>query len=49
MIKKHLKIKNIPAILWGEDSDNIFIAVHGNMSCRYGTHYREYDEMVQCR
>ncbi|MBC3887513.1 alpha/beta hydrolase [Acetobacterium paludosum] len=32
MIKQDLKIKGIPAILWGENSRNIFIAVHGNMS-----------------
>ena len=32
MIKKHFTIENIPAILWGESSENIFIAVHGNMS-----------------
>ncbi|MGL4914360.1 MAG: alpha/beta hydrolase [Romboutsia sp.] len=32
MKKNYFKIENIPAILWGESSDNIFIAVHGNMS-----------------
>lgn len=32
MIKEYFKIENIPAILWGESSENIFIAVHGNMS-----------------
>lgn len=32
MIKQYLKIENIPAILWGEKSDKLFIAVHGNMS-----------------
>lgn len=32
MIKKYFKIENIPAILWGESSENIFIAVHGNLS-----------------
>lgn len=32
MIKKYLKIKNIPAILWGNKSDKLFIVVHGNMS-----------------
>lgn len=26
------EIKNIPTILWGEKSEKIFIAVHGNMS-----------------
>lgn len=32
MIKKKLNIKGIPAILWGNDSDKLFIAVHGNQS-----------------
>lgn len=32
MIKEYFKIEEIPAILWGESSENIFIAVHGNMS-----------------
>lgn len=32
MTKKHFKIKNIPAVLWGNSSKNIFIAIHGNMS-----------------
>ena len=32
MQKQILKIKNIPAILWGQPSKNLIIAVHGNMS-----------------
>lgn len=32
MIKQSLKVENIPAILWGNKSDKLFIAVHGNMS-----------------
>ncbi|AKA70917.1 alpha/beta hydrolase [Clostridium scatologenes] len=32
MIKQSLKIENIPAILWGNKSEKLFIAVHGNMS-----------------
>lgn len=32
MRKEYFKIEGIPAILWGESSENIFIAVHGNMS-----------------
>lgn len=32
MKQQELKIKNIPAILWGEESDKLFITVHGNMS-----------------
>lgn len=34
MIKKELRINNIPAILWGEDSSRLFIAIHGNMSSK---------------
>ena len=29
---RNFNIGNIPAILWGKDSKNLFIAVHGNMS-----------------
>jgi len=32
MIKQKLSIQGIPAIIWGEDSAKVFIAVHGNMS-----------------
>lgn len=32
MIKQSLKIDNIPSILWGRKSDNLFIAIHGNLS-----------------
>lgn len=32
MIKQSFKIENIPAILWGDKSDKLFIVVHGNMS-----------------
>ncbi|MFS0783441.1 alpha/beta hydrolase [Bacillus sp. 1P06AnD] len=32
MFKNNFKINNIPAILWGEKSKKVFIAVHGNMS-----------------
>lgn len=34
MAKVKLLIEGIPAILWGEPSDKIFIAVHGNMSSK---------------
>ncbi len=27
-----IKINNIPSIIWGEKSNKVFIAVHGNMS-----------------
>ncbi|TQR40547.1 alpha/beta hydrolase [Paenibacillus popilliae] len=32
MIKNNLKIENIPAILWGDKSDKLFVVVHGNLS-----------------
>lgn len=32
MIKKYLDIKNIPSLLWGDDSQKLFVVVHGNMS-----------------
>jgi alpha-beta hydrolase superfamily lysophospholipase len=31
-MKQRLYIKHIPAVLWGEKLDHIFIAVHGNQS-----------------
>lgn len=34
MIKQKLTIKGIPAIIWGEESPKLFIAVHGNMSSK---------------
>lgn len=37
MIKNKFKIGNIPAILWGEKSEKLFIAVHGNMSSKEDT------------
>lgn len=32
MIKQNFKIEKIPAILWGETSEKLFVVVHGNMS-----------------
>ncbi len=32
MLKQNLNIQGIPAILWGDKSDKLFIAVHGSMS-----------------
>lgn len=32
MKKEKIKINTIPSIIWGEKSDKIFIAIHGNMS-----------------
>lgn len=32
MLNQYLRINNIPALLWGEPSDKIIVAVHGNRS-----------------
>ncbi len=32
MKRQNLKIENIPAILWGDRSDSLFVVVHGNRS-----------------
>lgn len=32
MKKERININNIPTIIWGEKSDKVYIAVHGNMS-----------------
>lgn len=37
MIKHTIKINNIPALLWGEKSNKLFIAVHGNLSHKEDT------------
>ncbi|MCA1916678.1 MAG: alpha/beta hydrolase, partial [Methanospirillum hungatei] len=37
MKKEYFKINNIPAILWGEKSKKLFIAVHGNLSHKEDT------------
>lgn len=34
MIRKNISINNIPAVLWGEKSEKLFIAVHGNLSSK---------------
>ena len=34
MVKKRISIKGIPAVLWGEDSNELFVAVHGNLSSK---------------
>lgn len=34
MKTKHIYIDNIPAILWGEESENLLIAVHGNKASK---------------
>ena len=32
MKTERININNIPSIIWGEKSNKVFIAVHGNMS-----------------
>ena len=32
MKKERMRINNIPSIIWGEKSNKVYIAVHGNMS-----------------
>ena len=32
MKMERIKIDNIPSVIWGEKSDKVFIAIHGNMS-----------------
>lgn len=34
LIRQDLLIENIPAVLWGEPSDKIMVAVHGNASSK---------------
>lgn len=31
-MKQTITINNIPSIIWGDDSDRIIIAIHGNQS-----------------
>ncbi|OON43356.1 alpha/beta hydrolase, partial [Bacillus anthracis] len=37
MLKDNFNISNIPAVLWGDRSEKVFIAVHGNMSNKEDT------------
>lgn len=32
MKKERIKINKIPSVIWGEKSQKVFIAIHGNMS-----------------
>lgn len=34
MITKKIRINNIPAIIWGEKSDKVYLFVHGKMSSK---------------
>lgn len=33
-MKRHINIKGIPAIIWGEDSEKSFLAIHGDQSSK---------------
>ena len=34
MKKQRFMIEEIPALLWGEDSERLYLVVHGKMSCK---------------
>lgn len=36
-MRQKINIENIPAVIWGKESDKVFIAVHGNMSNKEDT------------
>lgn len=45
MKKQNIKIENIPAIVWGEKSDKIYIYVHGKCQCKeYAESFAEIAE-----
>lgn len=39
MISQKIKINNIPAIVWGEKSDKVYLFVHGKMSSKESAEY----------
>ena len=44
MLKDNFNISSIPAVLWGDRSEKVFIAVHGNMSNKEDTVIRKLAE-----
>ena len=34
MKKQNMRISGIPAILWGEPSEHVYLHVHGKQSCK---------------
>ena len=46
---ERIYINNIPSIIWGEKSDKIFIAVHGNMSNKEDKVIKIFAERVSNR
>ena len=48
MKKERIKIDGIPAILWGNKSDTVYIAVHGNMSNKEDEVIKILAEKLDC-
>lgn len=46
MKKENIDIMGIPAVIWGEKSDNVYIAVHGDMSNKEDTVIEILSEVV---
>lgn len=45
MKSKKITIENIPALIWGKESDKVYIHVHGKMSCKeYAESFAEVAE-----
>ncbi len=42
---KNIKVNDIPAIIWGEQSDKVYIHVHGKMSCK--EHAESFAEIAE--
>ncbi len=50
MKTQSIKINSIPAIIWGEKSDRIYIHVHGKMSCKeQAENFAEIAEKKGCQ
>lgn len=45
MKAQNIKINSIPAIIWGEKSDKLYIHVHGKMSCK--EHAESFAEIAE--
>ena len=43
---ENFRINDIPALLWGKKSNKVFIAVHGNLSCKEDEGIRMLAEKV---
>lgn len=49
MKKKYIKINNIPAVIWGEKSSKVFIAIHGNQSNKEDIVIEMFAKIAICR